>query len=121
MSQEATQAKPVRWVASTRMDLRSFPRQVRRTVGFSLWLAQRGWKHGDAKPLKGFGDASVVEIVEDHDSDTYRAVYTVRFVDGVYVLHVFQKKAKKGIATPKRHLDLIRKRLSTVEAARRRR
>jgi phage-related protein len=71
---------------------------VQREIGFALRRAQDGGKHPDAKPLKGFGGASVMEIVEDHDGDTYRAVYTVRFADAVYVLHVFQKKSKKKIA-----------------------
>jgi len=87
---------------------------VQREIGFALRQAQDGGKHPDAKPLKGFGGASVLEIVEDHDGDTYRAVYTVRFADAVYVLHVFQKKSKK-IATPKHEMDLIPARLKEAE------
>jgi phage-related protein len=86
-----------------------------------LYLAQTGEKHPDAKPLRGFGGAGVLEVVEDFDGDTYRAVYTVRFADAVYVLHVFQKKSKHGIATPRRDLELIRTRLQRVEREHRRR
>lgn len=84
-------------------------------MGFALRAAQNGTKHPDAKPLRGFGGASVLEIVEDHDGDTYRAVYTVRFAERVYLLHAFQKKARKGISTPKHELELIRARLKQAE------
>jgi phage-related protein len=83
-------------------------------VGFALYFAQYGQKHESAKPLRAFGGAGVLEVVEDYDRGTYRAVYTVRFSEAVYVLHVFQKKAKRGIATPKRDLELIRARLQEV-------
>ena len=99
------------WMRSSKRDLLGFPLPVIRAVGFALHQAQVGQVHVDAKPLKGFGGASVMEIVERHDGDTYRAVYTVRFKTAVYVLHAFQKKAKKGIATPKADIDLIRIRL----------
>src|SRR5881227_914022 len=84
--------KPVFWVASSRKDLKKFPKGVRQTVGQALFDAQSGGKHPDAKPLKGFGGASVLEVVEDDDGNTYRAVYTVKFTGVVYVLHAFQKK-----------------------------
>jgi phage-related protein len=84
---------------------------VRRRVGGALWEAQIGRKASYAKPLKGFGDAGVLEVVDDFDGETFRAVYTVRFANAVYVLHAFQKKSKRGIATPKSELDLIRQRL----------
>jgi phage-related protein len=103
--------KPVRWVGSSKEDLSGFPEAVRRRVGGALWEAQVGRKARYAKPLKGFGDASVLEIVDDFDGDTFRAIYTVRFTKAVYVLHAFQKKSKHGIATPKTELDLIDKRL----------
>jgi phage-related protein len=103
--------KPVRWVGSSKEDLRDFPEEVRRRVGGALWDAQLGLKAPYAKPLRGFGGAGVLEIVDDFDGDTYRAVYTVRFVGAVYVLHAFQKKSRRGIATPKAELDLIRQRL----------
>lgn len=83
-------------------------------LGYALHLAQSGGKHPDAKPMKGFTGAGVVEIVERHDGDTYRAVYTVRFEGAVYVLHAFQKKAKRGIATPKAELDIIERRLAAA-------
>ena len=91
------------------------PTQVRRAVGYALFAAPQGEKHDDAKVLKGFGDAAVLEIIARHDGDTFRAVYTVRFGKMVYVLHVFQKKSKSGIATPKKELELIRKRLKLAE------
>jgi phage-related protein len=105
------QPKPVRWVGSSKIDLSHFPEEVRRRVGGGLWEAQLGLKAAYVKPLKGFGDAGVLEIVGDFDGDTYRAVYTVRFARVVYVLHAFQKKSKRGIATPKAELDLIELRL----------
>lgn len=107
--------KPLGWVASTNEQLRDFPAEVRAAIGYALYLAQMGDKHPDAKPLRGFGGAGVLEVVDDFDGDTYRAVYTVRFADAVYVLHVFQKKAKHGIATPREDLALIRQRLQWVE------
>ena len=84
-------------------------------MGYALYQAQVGRKAPTAKPLRGFGGASVLEIVEDFQANTYRAVYTVKFVERVYVLHVFQKKSKKGIATPKADVDLIKKRLGLAE------
>jgi phage-related protein len=103
--------KPVRWVGSSKSDLSEFPAEVRQRVGGALWEAQIGRKAPYAKPLKGFGHAGVLEIVDDFDGDTFRAVYTVRFADAVYVLHAFQKKSKRGTATPKADLDLIEQRL----------
>ncbi|HEY0150820.1 MAG TPA: type II toxin-antitoxin system RelE/ParE family toxin [Longimicrobium sp.] len=108
--------KPIRWVGSSLEDLSALPTLVKRAFGFALRMAQDGGKHPDAKPLHGFHGAGVLEVVEDHAGDTYRAVYTVRFGSAVYVLHVFQKKSKHGIGTPKHETDLIRARL---EAARR--
>ena len=107
--------KPVRFVASSRDDLRSFPDEVQKTVGYALYLAQLGGKAPEAHPMRGFGGASVVEIVEDFEGDTYRAVYTVKFAGVVYVLHAFQKKSKKGRKTPRHDLDLIRARLALAE------
>ncbi|MGE3556352.1 MAG: type II toxin-antitoxin system RelE/ParE family toxin [Candidatus Obscuribacterales bacterium] len=106
--------KPIRWAGSTLEDLRRLPRQVRRDVGYALGAAQRGERALNVKPLKGFGGASVLEVVENHDGDTYRAVYTVKLKDAVYVLHVFKKKSKRGIATPKAEMEVIRKRLQWV-------
>jgi len=104
-------AKEVFWIASAREDLRRFPEAVRQSMGYALYLAQTGDKHSSVKPLKGFGSAGVLEIVEDHEGDTYRAVYTVRFKNAIYVLHAFQKKSKRGIETPKPDTDTIRRRL----------
>jgi phage-related protein len=99
------------WIASSRDDLRAFPHDVRLRVGGALWEAQLGRKSGWAKPLKGFGGAGVLEVVDDFDGDTFRAVYTVRFAGVVYVLHAFQKKSRSGIATPRHEIELIGKRL----------
>jgi len=107
--------KPVRWVGSSRKDVRSFPEPVRLEVGYALYSAQKGDKDPAAKPLKGFGGGRVLEVVSQHDGDTWRAVYTVRFSDAVYVLHGFQKKSKSGIATPKKDIDLIKQRLAEAE------
>ena len=103
--------KRVRWVGSSHEDLRSFPEAVRNRVGGTLWEAQLGRKAPFAKPLKGFAGAGVLEVVDDFDGDTYRAVYTVRFPGAVYVLHAFQKKSRKGVATPRREIVLIGQRL----------
>ena len=91
------------------------PADVQDIFGFALHLAQSGEKHPDAKPLKGFGGAGVLEVVENHKSNTYRAVYTIRYTDMVYVLHCFQKKSHQGIETPKHDMELIRSRLKSIE------
>ncbi len=106
-----TLPKPVRWVGSSREDLRAFPNEVQRKVGGALWDAQIGAKSPFAKPLKGFSGAGVLEIVDDFDGDAYRAVYTVRFFGVVYVLHAFQKKSKRGVATPGTEIRVIAQRL----------
>ena len=103
--------KELRWIASAKDDLLGFPAMVVREVGHALYLAQLSTKHRDAKPLKGFGDAGVLEVVEDFDGNTFRAVYTVRFSKVVYVLHAFQKKSKSGIATPQKEIEKVRSRL----------
>jgi phage-related protein len=95
--------------------LASLPGPVEDLFGYALYLAQDGRKHEQAKPLKGFGSAGVLEVVEDWDRSTYRAVYTVRFEGVVFVLHIFQKKSKRGAATPKADIDLIRERLKVAE------
>lgn len=110
------QFKPLRWVGSSKKDLLAMPDAVVDVFGFALHLAQTGRKHEQAKPMKGFGGAGVLEMVEDHLGDTYRAVYTVKMSDAVYVLHCFQKKSKQGIETPKSELDLIRERLKAAQA-----
>ncbi len=109
------ESKPLFWVGSSRGDVRGFPQAVRQTVGFALRQAQLGGKHRDAKVLRGFGGAGVLEVVEDHDGETYRAVYTVKLAGAVYVLHAFQKKSKKGIKTPAAEMNVIRQRLKAAE------
>jgi phage-related protein len=107
--------KPIRWIGPSLRDLRSFPREVRLDIGHALFAAQEGKTDPAAKPLKGFGGASVLEIIASHHGNAWRAVYTVCFQDAIYVLHVFQKKSTKGIATPAREIDLIKKRLAEAE------
>jgi phage-related protein len=107
--------KPVEWIGSSRNDLQEFPGDVQQMMGFALYRAQLGKKHPDAKPLKGFKGAGVLEIVENFDGDTYRAIYTVQFEGIVYVLHSFQKKSKHGISTPKKDIELIESRLKRAE------
>jgi phage-related protein len=103
--------KPLRWIGPSKDELMDFPRPVIRAMGFALYEAQTGEKPVNAKPLRGFGGAGVLEVLEDHDGDTYRAVYTVKFAGAVYVLHCFQKKSTKGIATPQHTTELIERRL----------
>lgn len=103
--------KPLFWIGSARKDLLAMPKAVQREFGFALHLAQIGSRHPSAKVLKGFGSAGVLEVVEDHATDTYRAVYTVRFSEAVFVLHCFKKKSTKGSETPKPDMELIHKRL----------
>jgi phage-related protein len=107
--------KLVEWIASSRDDLREFPKDVRRVMGQAIDDAEHGDEHPSAKALMGFGGRGVLEIVDDFDGDTYRAVYTVKFAGVIYVLHAFQKKSKKGIATPQRDIDLIKTRLKRAE------
>lgn len=107
--------KPVIWVGSSRKDLREFPDPVQDHVGYALYAAQRGGRHRDTKTLSGFGGAGVVEVVTDFRGDTFRAVYTLRFADAVYVLHAFQKKSKTGRETPRRDMELIEQRLREAE------
>jgi len=103
------------WIGSSRRDLKAFPDEVKDAVGYALFQAQLGKKAPAAKPLAGFGGAGVLEIIENFQTNTYRATYTVKFSELIYVLHVFQKKSKKGIATPKADVDLIKRRLILAE------
>jgi phage-related protein len=107
--------KPVRWVGASRKELKCFPKSVQREIGQALYAAQRGEEYPSVKALKGFGGWSVLEIVAFGEAATFRAVYTLRFADAVYVPHAFQKKSKKGITTPKQEIDLIRHRLAAAE------
>jgi len=111
-----TPRKPLKWMGSSKKDLDRMPEDVKDVFGFAIDLAQAGLKHADAKPLKGFGSAGVLEVVERDEGGTYRAVYTVRLAGWVYVLHCFQKKSSKGIETPKVDIDLINSRLKDAEA-----
>jgi phage-related protein len=103
---------PLVWVGSAKRDLLAFPPAVAHSVGFVLMRVQYGDRPPHVKVLRGFGGASVLEVIQDYDGNTYRAVYTVRFRGRVYVLHAFQKRSKHGIATPKTEIALIRTRLA---------
>jgi len=107
--------KPLYWIGSSKADLLEFPEEVRLEAGYALYVAQKGDKHSSVKPLKGFKGAGVLEIVEDHNTNTYRVVYTVTIKEAIYVLHAFQKKSKHGIATPKKEMDLIDARLKAAQ------
>jgi phage-related protein len=115
MAQHSAQVRPIFWMDSSRADLKAFPKPVQSDVGYALFAAQCGEEYRSVKALQGFGGRSVLEIMAPHDGDTYRAVYTVRFKDSIYVLHAFQKKSTRGIATPKRELDTIRQRLADAK------
>jgi phage-related protein len=108
--------KQLKWIAGSYKDLMALPLDVRKFFGYALDFAQHGGQHDAAKVLKGFGGAGVLEVVEDDADGTYRAVYTVKFAEAVFVLHCFQKKSKSGIATPKTDMDIIRARLKVAEA-----
>ena len=112
---DVPKTKALAWIGSSRKDLKEFPAEVMNAMGYALYKAQLGLKAVNAKPLAGFAGASVLEVIDDFQTNTYRAVYTVRFKDVVYVLHAFQKKSRKGIATPKADLDLIKRRLKIAE------
>ena len=107
--------KKLDFISSSRKDIQSFPEEVKDDIGYALFEAQEGKKPTSAKPLKGFGGAGVLEIIEDFSGDTYRAVYTVTFKKVIYVLHCFQKKSKHGIKTSQRDVDLIKKRLKVAK------
>jgi len=111
---EAPPTRPLYWMGSSKRDLMALPEAVVDVFGYALYLAQIGRKHERARPLTGFGSAGVLEVVEDWQGNAYRAVYTVNFAAGVFVLHVFQKKSKRGIATPKREMEVIRERWKAV-------
>jgi phage-related protein len=108
--------KLVEFVASSKDDLSAFPIEVRRVMGQALFEAQQGLKHPAAKPLKGFGGASVLEVRDDFDRNTYRFIYTVKFAGVIYALHAFQKKSKSGVATPQADIELIKRRLAAAQA-----
>ncbi len=108
--------KLLAWISSSKKDLMGLPVGVRKFFGHALDYAQRGYRHDAAKVLKGFGSAGVLELVEDDQDGTYRAVYTVRFAEAVFVLHCFSKKSRRGIETPREDMDIIRARLKVAEA-----
>ncbi len=107
--------KPLDFIGSSREDLKEFPDEVKQDIGYALFEAQKGQRSEAARPLKGFGGGGVLEIIERFDGETYRAVYTVKFREVVYVLHCFQKKSKSGIKTPQQDIELIQRRLRAAE------
>jgi phage-related protein len=107
--------KPLVWCGTSKSDFMEFPSAVQREMGYALFLAQMGARHPTmAKTLKGFSGGAVVEIKDSHEGNAYRAVYTVRFAEVIYVLHAFQKKSKTGIATPKQVMTLVEQRLKAL-------
>lgn len=112
----ANEERPLVWIGSSKKDLVALPVDVRKFFGHALDFAQRGEQHGAAKPLKGFDGADVLEVVESDAGGTYRAVYTVRYAEVVFVLHCFQKKSKRGITTPREDVNIIRDRLRVAKA-----
>src|SRR5260370_38737933 len=115
MVRKSDDPKPLVWRGTSKSDFMGFPPTAQREMGYALFLAQMGERHSTmAKTLGGFGGATVIEVRESHDGNAYRAVYTVRYADAVYVLHAFQKKSKKGIPTPRAEIDLIEKRLKDL-------
>lgn len=106
--------RPLVWMGSSKRDLRALPAEVIDVFGYGLYLAQSGRRHECAKVLRGFGDAGVLELIENDSRGTYRAVYTVRFPEAVFVLHVFQKKSASGIRTPRPDTKLIAARLAAA-------
>jgi phage-related protein len=115
MVEKADEPRPLIWRGASKTDFMAFPRTVQREMGYALFLAQLGERHSTmAKTLGRFGGATVIEVKESHEGNAYRAVYTVRYADAIYVLHAFQKKSKKGSVTPKPEMALIEKRLKDL-------
>ncbi len=106
---ESTKLKPIIWIGSSLKDLKKFPKEVQREIGYALYRAQIGKKHHNTKPLKGFD--GIMEIISDYDKDTYRGVYAYKLGDYIYMLHTFKKKSKKGIKTPKEEIKIIKQRI----------
>lgn len=111
------QQRPVIWIGSSKKDFLKFPSQVRNEMGHALYIAQKGEKHRDAKPLRGFRGGSVVEISIRDEWGTYRTMYTIQFKEAVIVLHAFQKKSTSGIKTPKHEIDLVEQRLKAAQGS----
>jgi phage-related protein len=115
MTRKADEPRPLVWCGSAKRDFMAFPQAAQREMGYALFLAQMGERHSKmAKTLRGFGGGAVIEVRESYEGNAYRAVYTVRYEDAVYVLHAFKKKSKKGAATPKADMDLVEKRLKDL-------
>jgi phage-related protein len=112
---DAPSSKTLVWLGSSRKDFREFPDDAKSEMGYALFVAQCGGRHRKAKALSGFGGAGVVEIVVYHRGDAFRTVYAVRFASAIYVLHAFQKKSKKGVATPQADIRVIEQRLREAE------
>jgi len=104
--------KSLEWIGSSKKDLKKFPKEVQKVIGFALLKAQRGEKYINTKPLKGI---NAMEIVERSKNGTYRVVYTTEIKNVIYVLHAFQKKSKRGIKTPTQEINLVKQRLKEVK------
>ena len=111
--------KPLLWRGDSKQEFKSFPAQVQREMGYALFVAQAGERHRTmAKTLKGFGGGAVIELRDNYDGNTYRAVYTVRFDDAIYVLHAFQKKSREGARTAPADIARVEKRLLALQKER---
>ncbi len=108
--------KILKWIGSSREDLKEFPDEIIDEMGHGLYLVQMGDRPSHAKTLSGFGSAKVIELKESDRSGTYRVVYTIEMAEFIFVLHAFQKKSKSGIATPKQEIDMIKRRLKEAES-----
>ena len=122
MFRKVDEPRPLIWRGTSKSDFMAFPAAVQREMGYALFLAQAGKRHVTmARTLKGFGRGTIVEVKESYEGNAYRAVYTVRYADAVYVLHAFQKKSKTGVKTPKADINLIENRLKDLKDEREKR
>ena len=114
MDEQRIELKGVIWVGDSKERLKKFPKEVQKDIGDALFIAQAGRMSPSAKPLTGVG-SGVFEIRTDYRTDTYRAVYAVKIGQRIYLLHAFQKKSTRGIKTPKKEIDLIKRRLKMAQ------
>ena len=112
---EYMKEKQLIWIGSSKKDLENLPDEVINTMGYGLYLAQKGEQHENAKVLKGFGSAGVIEIRDSDEGGTYCLIYTITMPEVIFVLHLFQKKSKQGVATPQKDIDLIKSRLKMAQ------
>ncbi len=115
MKNQSIKERNVIWRGSSLKDLSSFHENVKRKIGYLLWVMQKGGMHSNIKALKGFSNDGVYELIAEVDKDTYRTVVAIKIAEEIYVLHCFKKKSKKGVSTPKNDIDLIKRRLIRVK------